>query len=1241
MKRLLLTFGFFVAICPLIFGQPAGLIYTDAQLEIKKTNFKERSHPLIEAMQASRIRAKEIAEERGWLIEDIMPTGEVISLQGVDSQGMPIYYKTELNSRAAATTSTNRLWPGGRSGLNLSGSSSFLAGKIGIWDGGSVLATHQELINRIQIHDHDAAISSHATHVAGTMISAGINPFSRGMAFGAPNLRSWDFNNDGAEMSAAASSLILSNHSYGRVTGWNLNTSRAGTASDPQWEWRGNINVSTTEDYNFGYYDDRAQLWDMIAYHSPYYLIVKSAGNNRNVNGPAPGQPFWRFNTVGSWELVPQRPADMSNNDGYDIISTYGTAKNILTIGAVAGIEDGYRRIPDVVMSTFSSWGPTDDGRIKPDLVANGVSLYSSASASNTSYSTSSGTSMSAPNTTGSLILLQEHYHLLHNRFMLSSTLKALACHTADEAGNPGPDYVFGWGLLNTERAALTITYNGSQSHIEEIQLNSGASIVRTVVASGAEPLRITIAWTDPEAQPLPIDQAVLNNRTPRLINDLDLRVSDGANSFLPWVLNPNNPMSFATRADNVLDNIEQVVITNPVPGRTYTITISHKNQTLARGSQVVSLIATGVGGQPHCNSIASTNAGSRIDAVQMHTISNNTASGCQTYRDFTSTVARVNRGASYNFTINTGTCGDENPRIIKIFADWNSNGIFETGELVAVSGIITTSGSFTGTLTVPNEVIIGSTALMRVVLTETSNPDEVLPCGPYQRGETQDYLLAFERAQFDIGPVALLDLGSNVCAAPNNNLHVRLENFGTNAVLDFGVLAEIFSQELLLSATTETFTGAMSSLTSTGFLFNQTFATQPDTEYTIRISTLLEGDLNPSNNSISVTFRTRANVEAPLAQAIQCTGDNHLNLSSQANGHTYWYNLPENGRLLAFGNQTTLSFVPTSGRVFAFANFLSGRVGPRNRHEEPWTGGGYSNFSAQTFFTADVPLVIVSARLHVGVSGEVTFSIEDFNTGEIVSLARLFVTSTIDNQGNDNGRVFPLNLLVPRAGSYRMRYTFGPNTTLFRANAQSSNPYPYGIPGIISITGTNQTNSTGFYYYLYDMQLSAPGCASAPAEIVVQSQPKPVVNLEEKLRLENGLYIIDAGNPGSTYLWSTGETSRTIMPQAPGVFTVSVTNQWGCRTISSIHLTVTSISDPSNLNARVFPNPASSNLNIESPVPVRVELFNISGQRIFFSERAVTRETLNVSSFNPGIYFIRLTDPATSIPSIFRVIVN
>ena len=126
-----------------------------------------------------------------------------------------------------------------------------------------------------------------------------------------------------------------------------------------------------------------------------------------------------------------------------------------------------YEDASDVFMSSFSSWGPTDDGRIKPDISAKGVNMYSSTGASNGSYANFSGTSMAAPNVSGSLLLLQQHYNDLNGEYMLASTLRALALHTADEAGfAPGPDYRFGWGLLNTQRAAQVISQDSNESMI-------------------------------------------------------------------------------------------------------------------------------------------------------------------------------------------------------------------------------------------------------------------------------------------------------------------------------------------------------------------------------------------------------------------------------------------------------------------------------------------------------------------------------------------------------------------------------------------------------------------------------------------------------------------------------------------------------------------------------------------------------------------------------------------------------
>ncbi len=150
--------------------------------------------------------------------------------------------------------------------------------------------------------------------------------------------------------------------------------------------------------YYFGFYSQVSRDYDKIAYNAPYYLIVKSTGNERDETGPYPGQQYWIYNGT-DWVLSSTR----RDSDGdYDCVAHAAVAKNILSVGAVYDLREGYSSPSNVSMSSFSSWGPTDDGRIKPDIVANGTALYSSISGHNASYGSMSGTSMSAPRATGS-----------------------------------------------------------------------------------------------------------------------------------------------------------------------------------------------------------------------------------------------------------------------------------------------------------------------------------------------------------------------------------------------------------------------------------------------------------------------------------------------------------------------------------------------------------------------------------------------------------------------------------------------------------------------------------------------------------------------------------------------------------------------------------------------------------------------------------------------------------------------
>jgi PKD repeat protein len=293
------------------------------------------------------------------------------------------------------------------------------------------------------------------------------------------------------------------------------------------------------------------------------------------------------------------RPERDGGANGYDCISTYGNAKNILTVGAVNDLTN-YTGPSSVVMSSFSGWGPTDDGRIKPDLVGNGVSVYSAYTPNNNSYNTISGTSMATPNVSGSLILLQQHHKNLKGTYMKAASLKGLAIHTCDEAGPaPGPDYMFGWGLLNIERAANLLSDN--QQFVEEKVLTNSSVYEKSYKNNGA-PIRVTLCWTDPEANPV---QAALNNPSIRLVNDLDLRIIDEQNNtYLPYILNPFSPSSNATSGDNIRDNVEQVYLFSPTAGR-YRVRVTHKGN-LVRNPQAYSLIITGLSDVPPVSFTAS-----------------------------------------------------------------------------------------------------------------------------------------------------------------------------------------------------------------------------------------------------------------------------------------------------------------------------------------------------------------------------------------------------------------------------------------------------------------------------------------------------------------------------------------------------------------------------------------------------------------------------------------------------------
>jgi len=502
-----------------------------------------------------------------------------MEIRRLSPTGRPIYNKT-FNLNSAKTISTNKVWEGGTSGLDLDGSGMV----VGVWDGGKIRSTHNEFEGRARLLDNASEHTDHGTHVAGTVGAAGLSANAKGMAYKS-TIDCYDWNNDLSEIrTAAGSGLLISNHSYGYVQGFDYNSERN------RWEWWGDPEISETEDYNFGFYGSEARDLDEIANDYPKYLYVKSAGNDRG-EGPAEGATHYIW-SGGGWEASTTVRDRDGGTGGFDCVGTVSTAKNILAVGSVGDIPDGYQQASDVDLASYSAFGPTDDGRIKPDLVANGTGLYSTTSGSDNAYGTKGGTSMSSPSVAGSMALLQQHYRDLNpNKYMYSSMLKCLVLHTADEAGNPGPDYKHGWGLMNTAKAADILSSVDEDRFIYDT-LGNQESQEFVFFARASEDVKITLVWTDPAGQ-VPVAQLNPTNRI--LVNDLDIRLTrqvDGQ-EFRPWILDPANPSAAAQRGDNNLDNVEQIYLDQPMVGF-YTLKITHK-ASLSGGSQPFALLVTGL----------------------------------------------------------------------------------------------------------------------------------------------------------------------------------------------------------------------------------------------------------------------------------------------------------------------------------------------------------------------------------------------------------------------------------------------------------------------------------------------------------------------------------------------------------------------------------------------------------------------------------------------------------------------
>lgn len=497
------------------------------------------------------------------------------------ANNMPKYVGTatqdEIDSYYA-----NDLWS---APYNVTGSG-FVAGIWEAYQGGSGmpnpnngnLQTNGNAPTRVALFDTGTTTSNHALNVALRMVGDGaLNPNSGQGAAPSALLAAWDVSDVLAELANNATSMLVSNHSYSQIRGWTSPISYTLNGITKDINWWSESNVSTTKDFGFGRYAPDDAILDLISYYAPYHCIVKAAGNDRNDIGTA---PITTFNTVDNGATYTFHtynnpvPEQDGGTDGFDCIPMGTTAKNAFIIGACANISGGYSAPTDVQIMNFSGFGPTDDGRLKPDFVAPGEG----------------GTSYAAPNVSGTIILLQE---IAQNHFgyvLRAATIKALLAQTAFEAGNAGPDYKHGWGLINPKGAADVILNTSKKNKIDENYLANGTTKKYYAQINTATDVAITLSWTDPDGTSITrtYNANDLNNTSSMLVNDLNVTLKEiaTATTSRPYVLDPNNPNTVATTGTNTRDNCEKIDLQN-APAGWYEIEVSHSGNLVDENGNV------------------------------------------------------------------------------------------------------------------------------------------------------------------------------------------------------------------------------------------------------------------------------------------------------------------------------------------------------------------------------------------------------------------------------------------------------------------------------------------------------------------------------------------------------------------------------------------------------------------------------------------------------------------------------
>jgi hypothetical protein len=525
----------------------------------------------------------------------------------------------------------------------------------------------------------------------------------------------------------------------------------------------------------------------------------------------------------------------------------------------------------------------------------------------------------------------------------------------------------------------------------------------------------------------------------------------------------------------------------------------------------------------------------------------------------------------------------------------------------------------------------------MRIIVQETNLASNIVACGTYGKGETQDYRVKVVKPTTDLGISQIISPSPSDCPGSGQLLTVKISNYGTGAQSNIPLLATITAGATTVANLSFTFPGPLAASESFIYTFQTPFTTAGATAYTISVTTNKTGDQLTSNNALVTSITSGAKQATPVGEGEICGTNVFLKVTNADQSNYYWYSSPTATSPFSLGSSTSTTTIP-SDKTYYVQKEAVANIGPANR--SVFSSGGYNVFSGNYVkINNTVPLNIETARLYIKNGGKIKFTVadlvsEDANTGGYrytpLSTQTIDVYPTTPNPGpdaqaldaNDTGAVYRLNLAVPSIGDHiiiiECQDRFGQldtiitanNANIFRNNAiTGTSTYPIAVPGIMSITGNSAHFGTSkesqFYYFFYNMKVNTGACTSDRSTVVAVNAAVPSVT-------QQGDSLISSAATGNQ--WYLNDTTvianangKIYKPTKSGKYKVVVTDAFGCQQSSNtINYAVTATFDviAREIKLTVSPNPNRGIFNLSFEVSTRadlsIELLSASGQRVY-----------------------------------------